>query len=81
MESKSSEYSVRFPPETTAWVCARAVWRGRVLTGETAQTYVGKEHVIPSVSLARPPVGWARTVLQLTQRTTVWAWLNTVVIL
>ena len=38
-------------------------------------------HFLPSVSLALPPVGWANTVLQLTQSTTVWAWLNTVVIL
>ena len=38
-------------------------------------------HFLPSVSLALPPVGWANTVLQLTHSTTVWAWLNTVVIL
>eukprot|EP00795_Rhopilema_esculentum_P010367 gene10367-19068_t len=35
----------------------------------------------PSVSLALPPVGWQSTVEQLTHNTTVWAWLNTVVIL
>lgn len=35
----------------------------------------------PSVRRALPPVGWHRTVEQPTHRTTVWAWLNTVVIL
>ena len=38
-----------------------------------------KEH--PSVSLAFPPVGWQRTVEQPTHKTTVCAWLKTVVIL
>jgi hypothetical protein len=33
----------------------------------------------PSVSLALPPVGWQRTVVQPWQMTTVWAWENTVV--
>ena len=37
-----------------------------------------KEH--PSVSLALPPVGWQRTVWQLPHTTTVWEWLNTVVL-
>lgn len=36
---------------------------------------------IPSVRRAFPPVGWQRTVEQPTHNTTVWAWLNTVVIL
>ena len=36
---------------------------------------------LPSVSLALPPVGWHKTVEQLTHKTTVCAWLNTVVIL
>ena len=31
--------------------------------------------------LARPPVGWQRTVEHPAHTTTVWAWLNTVVIL
>jgi len=31
------------------------------------------------VSLALPPVGWQRTVVQPWQMTTVWAWENTVV--
>ena len=35
---------------------------------------------LPVVTRARPPVGWQRTMLQPTQRTTVCAWLNTVVI-
>lgn len=35
----------------------------------------------PSVSRAFPPVGWHRTVEHPTHKTTVWAWLNTVVIL
>jgi hypothetical protein len=30
----------------------------------------------PSVKRARPPVGWQRTLEQLPQRTTVWAWLQ-----
>ncbi|RWW40425.1 hypothetical protein BHE74_00054164 [Ensete ventricosum] len=34
----------------------------------------------PSVSLARPPVGWQRTVWQFPQTTTVCEWLNTVVL-
>jgi len=34
----------------------------------------------PSVKRARPPVGWHSTALQLPQSTTVWLWLNTVVI-
>ena len=34
----------------------------------------------PSVSLAFPPVGWHRTVLQEAQKTTVEAWEKTVVI-
>lgn len=33
----------------------------------------------PSVSLALPPVGWQRTVVQPWQMTTVWAWEKTVV--
>lgn len=33
----------------------------------------------PSVSLALPPVGWHRTVVQPWQMTTVWAWEKTVV--
>lgn len=33
----------------------------------------------PSVSLALPPVGWQRTVVQPWQITTVWAWEKTVV--
>lgn len=37
-----------------------------------------KEH--PSVSLARPPVGWHNTVWQFPHTTTVWEWLNTVVL-
>jgi hypothetical protein len=37
-----------------------------------------KEH--PSVSLAFPPVGWQSTVWQPGQTTTVWEWLNTVVL-
>merc|ERR1719254_229409 len=41
-------------------------------------TFRRKEH--PSVSLARPPVGWQSITLQFPQRTTVWAWLYTVVI-
>ena len=36
---------------------------------------------LPSVSLARPPVGWQSTMEQDTHSTTVWAWLKTVVIL
>lgn len=36
---------------------------------------------IPSVSLARPPVGWHKIVEQPAQTTTPWAWLKTVVIL
>ena len=32
-------------------------------------------------NLALPPVGWQRTVEHPAQTTTVWAWLNTVVIL
>merc|ERR1712129_220817 len=35
----------------------------------------------PVVTLARPPVGWHKTMLHPTQRTTVCAWLKTVVIL
>lgn len=35
----------------------------------------------PSVSLARPPVGWHRIVEHPAQTTTPWAWLKTVVIL
>lgn len=35
----------------------------------------------PSVSLARPPVGWHNTVWQLPHTTTVCEWLNTVVML
>lgn len=37
-----------------------------------------KEH--PSCSLALPPVGWHRTVWQFPHTTTVWEWLNTVVL-
>lgn len=37
--------------------------------------------VLPSVSLAFPPFGWHNTVEHPTHRTTVCAWLNTVVIL
>jgi len=33
--------------------------------------FLRKEH--PSVSLARPPVGWATTLLHPEHRTTVWA--------
>jgi hypothetical protein len=42
-----------------------------------------KHHLnyLPSVSLAFPPVGWQRTVEQPTHKTTVCAWLKTVVIL
>lgn len=40
--------------------------------------FLRKEH--PSVSLARPPVGWQSTVWQLPHTTTVWEWLNTVVL-
>ena len=36
---------------------------------------------LPSVSLAFPPVGWHSTVEHPTHKTTVWAWLKTVVIL
>ena len=35
----------------------------------------------PSVKRARPPVGWHSTALQLPHSTTVWLWLNTVVML
>ena len=35
----------------------------------------------PSVRRALPPVGWQRTVEQEPQRTTVWAWEKTVVML
>lgn len=48
---------------------------------------IAKEHwtvsiwSIPSVSLARPPVGWHKMVAHPAQTTTPWAWLKTVVIL
>merc|ERR1719191_1156314 len=41
-------------------------------------TFFLNEH--PSVSRAIPPVGWHNMTLQFPQRTTVWAWLYTVVI-
>ncbi len=41
-------------------------------------TFRRKEH--PSVSLALPPVGWHKTVLQFPHSTTVCAWLKTVVL-
>lgn len=36
---------------------------------------------LPSVRRAWPPVGWHRTAEQLPHNTTVWEWLNTVVML
>ena len=36
---------------------------------------------LPVVTLAKPPVGWHKTILQPAHNTTVWAWLKTVVIL
>merc|ERR1719238_2371630 len=44
----------------------------------THSTFLRKEQ--PSVSRARPPVGWQSMTLQLPQSTTVCAWLYTVVI-
>ena len=45
----------------------------------TQSPFFLKEH--PSVSLARPPVGWHKTVWQFPHTTTVWEWLKTVVML
>ena len=39
-----------------------------------------KKSSVPVVTRASPPVGWHKTMLHPTHRTTVWAWLNTVVI-
>ena len=45
--------------------------------------YEGYDLMLESevANLARPPVGWQRTVEHPAHTTTVWAWLNTVVIL
>lgn len=37
--------------------------------------------ILPVVTRASPPVGWHNTMLQPGHKTTVWAWLKTVVIL
>ncbi|RUS34994.1 hypothetical protein BC938DRAFT_477088 [Jimgerdemannia flammicorona] len=50
--------------------------------GPLPQSSSKKHHEnLPSVRRARPPVGWHKTVAQLPHSTTVWAWLNTVVML
>lgn len=57
------------------WVIARRKEEG---AGKHQSVFRRKEH--PSVSRARPPVGWQSTVWQFPQITTVWEWLNTVVL-
>ncbi len=51
--------------------------RKKTAAAERAAYFLRNEQ--PSVSLALPPVGWQRTVVQPWQMTTVWAWEKTVV--
>jgi hypothetical protein len=54
------------------------MWKSRAGMVHIYSTFLRKEQ--PSVKRALPPVGWQRTVLHEAQKTTVAAWLKTVVI-